>query len=115
MKTDVEESIKPLNEYLKVFDQFIPVLCMRPDDYAREIELEENPRDIELIKEEIKRTQEKEKMLKFLIPETVHVSIFEIHLKETLNLLEERYQQLSKNLVDVIAKRAKDASSKLFN
>ena len=53
--------------------------------------------------------------MKELIPETVHVSIFEVHLKETLAILEERYQQLSKNLVDVIAKRAKDASIKLFN
>jgi dynein heavy chain len=81
---------------------------MRPDDYAKEIELEENPRDIELIKDEINRTKEKEKKLKELIPETIHVSIFEVHLKETLLLLEERYQQLSKNLIDVIAKRAKE-------
>jgi dynein heavy chain len=88
---------------------------MRPDDYTREIELEENPRDIELIKDEIKKTQEKEKQLKRLIPETVHVSIFEVHLKETLGFLEERYQQLSKNLIDLIAKRAKDASVRLFN
>ena len=91
MKGEVEDSIKPLNEYLRVFDQYLPVLQMRPDDYAREIELEENPRDIELIKEEIKRTNQKEFQLKELIPETVHVSIFEVHLKETLAILEERY------------------------
>jgi hypothetical protein len=30
---------------------------MRPDDYAREIELEDNPRDIELIKDEIIKTR----------------------------------------------------------
>lgn len=64
---------------------------MRPDDYSREIELEENARDIELIKEEILRTYKKENELKLLIPETVHVSIFEIHLKETVSILEERY------------------------
>lgn len=61
LKQEVEDSIGPLNDYLRAFDQFIPVLQMRPDEYAREIELEENPRDIELIKDEILRTQEKER------------------------------------------------------
>jgi hypothetical protein len=44
----------------------------------------------------------------------VHVSIFEVHLGETLGILEEKYQQLSKNLIDVIAKRAKDSALGLF-
>jgi dynein heavy chain len=57
LRGDVEAAIEPLNQYLRVFDQFIPVLQLRPDEYVLEIELEDNPRDIEVIKDEIMRTK----------------------------------------------------------
>ena len=80
---------------------------MRPDDYTREMELRDPPPEIEQIREEILLTQIKEKKLNELIPDIVHVSIFEVHLKETLLILEERYQTLRRNLIDLIARRAR--------
>lgn len=40
--------------------------------------------------------------------------MFEIHLNEAKGILIERYQNLQKNLIDLIARRARSASIRLF-
>ena len=65
---------------------------MRPDDYARDLELQDNPPvDFETLRDEIYKANQKELELQKKIPEFIHVGIFEIHLNEAKGILAERY------------------------
>jgi hypothetical protein len=60
----MEKAILPLDEYLKSFDPFLDILKMNPDEMVRAIEMEENPREIDSIKEEIANVYRKIENLK---------------------------------------------------
>ena len=49
------------------------------------------------------------------LPESIQVSVFEINCKEIKEFLSEKYQTLTKNLIDMIAKKAKSDSQTIFN
>jgi dynein heavy chain len=51
----MEEALKPLDDFKTVFNQYVPVLKLRPDDVARDIELEDPPREFESLRDEIKK------------------------------------------------------------
>lgn len=53
IKAAMELALKPLEDYKTVFNQYVPVLKLRPDDVARDIELEDPPREFESIRDEI--------------------------------------------------------------
>lgn len=61
LKGKVADATLPLMEYLKAFDPYIQILKSTPDEYCRAMELEENPRDIESINEEIAEVELKKK------------------------------------------------------
>ena len=48
------------------------------------------------------------------MPENIKVSIFEISCKEMKEYLSEKYQSLQKNLIDMIAKKAKSEAQSIF-
>lgn len=60
IKAAIEGALEPLEQFKTVFNKYIPVLKLKPDDVARDIELEEPPRDFESIKEEIVKARNKE-------------------------------------------------------
>ena len=53
LENTMKIAVQPLEQYLKAFDEFLPILRSTPEEYCKAIENEENPRDIELIKGEI--------------------------------------------------------------
>lgn len=114
IKEVMESALKPLDDFKEVFNQYIVVLKLKPDDVARDMELEDPPRDFESIRDEISKANMKELQLTVEIPESIHTGMFEIHLNEAKGILIERYQNLQKNLIDLIARRARSASIKLF-
>lgn len=89
---------------------------MNPDTYSKEFEgSEENPRDVQEIREEIIQTQIKEEETKKLLPEMMKVSIFEIDLKIISNILSGKFKKLGSNLKDIIANRAKRLTNNIIN
>ena len=60
LKKTIEDALEPLSNYHQAFNVFLPVLKSKPDDYARELELEDPPRDFESIKEEVIKARQKE-------------------------------------------------------
>lgn len=46
LQQKVGDATKPLEEYLRAFDKYIPILRSTPEEYCRAMEIEENPRDI---------------------------------------------------------------------
>ena len=42
LKVRVTNALEPLKDYLKAFDIYLPILRSNPDDYCRDIEMEEN-------------------------------------------------------------------------
>lgn len=58
--------------------------------------------------------QELEHELKYLIPDLVNVSIFQVQCKEIKAYLCEKYYIMSKLLIDMIARRARKSSMDVF-
>ncbi|KAL4440889.1 hypothetical protein ABPG74_009302 [Tetrahymena malaccensis] len=116
LKERVGQATEPLADYLQAFDKYIPILKSTPEEYCKAMENEiENPRDIESINDEIAEVERKKKQLKIDIPEYIHVSCFQISCLEVIAHLEEKLSDLSKNLKTVIAKRAKEGTTNIFN
>jgi dynein heavy chain len=111
----VEGSLDPLEEYLRCYDSYRDILKIKPDEYIKKVETEEKPREIEAIRDEVNNFLEKEHKLKESMPESVQVGFFKVNCKEIANLLAGKYQMLSKGLIDVIAKRAKNTTLKLYD
>jgi hypothetical protein len=42
LEEKISNAIVPLSEYLEKFREFKPILEIKPDDYVRQIEMEEN-------------------------------------------------------------------------
>ena len=59
--------------------------------------------------------ENKKKQLNEDIPKFVHVSCFEISCVEVISHLDEKLNELSKNLKTIIAKRAKEGTAQIFN
>ncbi len=53
LKDKVTIALEPLKDFLKAFDIYLPILRSQPDEYCKQIEMEENQRDIEVINAEI--------------------------------------------------------------
>ncbi|EGR27865.1 hypothetical protein IMG5_187090 [Ichthyophthirius multifiliis] len=115
LKEQLMEGIKPLNEYLNSFDEFKDVLKMDPDEVVRQIEMDENQWEVEKIQEEIANINKKEAELRMKIPTNIHLSFFQVQTNEILCYLCEKYYQLSKNLIEMIARKAKQQTQQIFN
>lgn len=89
---------------------------MDPDEYTRKIEMDDNNSwEVEQIQAEISQIIRKDKLMREKLPENIKVSVFEISCKEMKEFLSEKYQSLQKNLIDMIAKKAKTQSQTIFN
>jgi dynein heavy chain len=47
IKSELIRGISPLDDYLKIFEKFKPILQMNPDDEIRRIEMDDTPWEIE--------------------------------------------------------------------
>jgi dynein heavy chain len=77
--------------------------------------MDDNPWEVDQIQAEIAQTIQKEKAMREKLPENIQVSVFEISCKEIKEFLSEKYQTLIKNLIDMIAKKAKSDSQTIFS
>lgn len=117
LKTVLERAVEPLSEYIKVYDPFKAILQIDPDQYVKQIQAEEDagaPRPVEALKDEIKQIEKKAADLKNVIPEEVHVSCFLINCRDLLAILINKYDHLKKNLTELIAKRARSETLRIF-
>lgn len=116
MKNRLEDAIVPLNEYLSKFNDLVDILKMKPEEIVKQIndEDEENPKDVNTIKEEIDEYYAKEKNLLEKMPTTIHISFFRIYLKEIIEHLAMKYRQTARELEGIIAKKAKKSTAALL-
>lgn len=77
--------------------------------------MDDNPWEVDQIQAEIGQIIEKEKIMRNKLPEVINISIFEIKCNEIKEFLSEKYQNLTKNLIDMIAKKAKSDSQTIFS
>lgn len=68
---DAQNAIAPLEEYLKKFEPFRHILKIIPEEYAKEFDDEERPKEVELIRDTIKENFQKERKLRQEMPESV--------------------------------------------
>jgi hypothetical protein len=82
---------------------------MKPEEYYKQMEKEDEdePKDINDLKQEIIELYRKEKELLEKMPPHVHVSIFRIHCQEMVEKLAGKYSDTAKQLELLITKKAK--------
>lgn len=114
LKENLEKGIAPLYEYIKKFDRYKHILAINPIEYTEKMDTEEAPKEINEIRDEILELQNKEKQLRELIPESIQVSFFQVHCKDLLLFLGSKYINTIKNLKDLIGKRAKNKTQKIW-
>jgi len=110
----MEKAVAPLYDFVKVFEPYKQILEINPDAYIKMLENEENPRSEEALRDEILANKKKEMQLRQAIPEGIHVSCFMVNCKELVATLAGRYAALQKNLLDFIARRARERTQKLM-
>lgn len=54
---------------MSAFDPYIAILKSNPEEYCKLMEMDDNPRDIESINDEIAQVEKKKKQLRVDIPE----------------------------------------------
>jgi uncharacterized membrane-anchored protein YhcB (DUF1043 family) len=103
-------------QYLGQFDPFLEVLRLKPEEYVKQIEKEddEQPKEVEALKEEIEGLYKKEADLLKKMPDSIQVSFFRIHFKEVNEKLAAKYNTAAKGLESLIAKKAKKASRSIL-
>jgi len=109
----MERAVAPLQEYLAVFQKYKKILEIDPDKYVAELEAEDQAKSEEEIKEEVYKYMKEEEAIKESIPEEIHVSCFIINNSSAIKTLTGRYDQLQKNLIELIAKKAREKTQKL--
>jgi dynein heavy chain len=120
LKELMQGAVEPLYSYLDMYEEYKKILDLNPDEEVRKLEQkgEENP-DQPLteiaIKAEILKYQKLEVEITASIPEEVHVSCFSINTKDLIGILAGRYSSMQKNLLELIAKRARERTRALFN
>lgn len=115
LRKAVEQSLDPLDDYLKCFDVYKEVLKLKPDEYLKKVENEEKPREMDAIRDEVIEFQEKERRLRESMPDSVQVGFFRVNCKEITTLLTGKYLMLSKGLIDIMAKRVKNTTLQLYD
>ena len=103
----MNEAVEPLQEYKKSWGEYLDLLRMDPDEFARKIEMDDNPWELDQIQSQIHSIIDKERVMRERLPENIKVSFFEISCKEMKELLSEKYTTLHKNLIGMISKKAK--------
>jgi hypothetical protein len=68
---------------------------------------EDNPPEIEALRKEVTTHRAEAERLKSEIPDDIIVSIFRVSGREIRNKLVEKHTKIAKDVIDLIAKRAK--------
>ena len=111
----MERAIKPLEEYVRTFANFVEEANLNPDDVIQKIEqAPETEHWSELkIRDDIYVHQEKEKELLRRIPEHITVSMFKISCNDIRNQYAEKYRKIVEGEINLIAARAKQRNAQL--
>ena len=107
----VQEAIKPLQEYIKVYEKYEEIMQLDPNAFIKEKEEEvgeDGDIPVEELRDQILKHQELEKKILEEIPESVRVSCFEVHCKDVRNTLSGKHSAFAKHLTETIAQRARD-------
>ena len=108
-------AIQPLYEYLSVYDKYEELMMLSADNFLKQSNQEEgNEISVEELREEIIKHQELEKKSLDEIPETIRVSCFEVHCKDVRNTLAGKHISFVKQLIEIIAQKARDATVKML-
>ena len=98
------EAIKPLEDYLLVYDKYDSVLKLNAEQYIKDMgKDEESSKTVVQIRDEIYEHMEKEKNMMAQVPDIINVSCFEIHCKEARASLAGKHSEFTKALTEVIA------------
>ena len=114
LKRGVDRSLDSLDVYLRCFDSYKEVLQLKPEEYIKKIETEEKPREVEAIRDEVVGFNLKEQQIRESMPDSVQVGYFRVNCKDISQILAGKYSQLSRGLIEVMAKRVKQNTSALY-
>jgi len=115
LTTRIDEAVEPLNAYIKTYAKYDKEYKLDPVAYVKKLDDEDNPPEIEALRKEVTTHRAEAERLKGEIPDDIIVSIFRVSCREIRNKLVEKHTKIAKDVIDLIAKRAKQAANELLN
>ncbi len=115
LTTRIDEAVEPLNAYIKTYAKYDKEYKLDPVAYVKKLDDEDNPPEIEALRKEVTTHRAEAERLKGEIPDDIIVSIFRVSGREIRNKLVEKHTKIAKDVIDLIAKRAKQAANELLN
>ena len=111
----MNRAIKPLEEYVKTFENFQAENELSADAWIQKIEdMPENERwTPEKIKEDIYEHKRLEQILLARIPESITVSMFKINCNDIRNMYAQKYRDIVEKEIHMIAGLAKSCNTQL--
>merc|ERR1712183_574506 len=110
-----KKAVEPLNEYIKKFDKYKKVLNLNPEEYVAKFDVEGAEKPVDFLLAEVAKFEKEEKSLENNIKSVVHVSFFRVDSKDIIKTLSKIYNNVQKQLIEWIAKRAKNQTVEIYD
>jgi dynein heavy chain len=114
LRNIVTKIIDPLDEYMKMYDQYEKEYQFNPSKEMEQYDDPENWPEVDALKAQILNHVVEEKRLESEIPEEIVVSVFKISTKVIRENLADKHRQIANDMIELIAKIAKQNSNKLL-
>jgi dynein heavy chain len=114
LRDNLKKACEPLIRYLKTFDIFHEDLTLDINAEMRNIKANKDIWTNQKIRDEILKNKDKEHRILNLIPQIIHVSMFQINCKEFRTDLANKYTKLSDQQVEYLKEKASDINKAIL-
>jgi dynein heavy chain len=113
LRTRVFESVDPMAEYLKTYDQFASDYALKPQEVIASMDDPENPTEPDVLRRDVISRRARAQKLMDSIPELMTVSFFQIDCRSIRTTLSEKHLKIANEEIELIAKQAKVSANKI--
>jgi hypothetical protein len=107
LRTKIFESVDPLAEYLKTYEQFGQDYKLDPEAEIAKMGDESDPTDPDVLRADVVKHRKRAAQIQELIPESVVVSFFSINTRAIRDNLCEKHLKIAREEIEIIARQAK--------
>eukprot|EP00960_Hanusia_phi_P037726 753088-Hanusia_phi.AAC.3 len=106
MKNGLEESLKPMQEYTRKFDEFRSILTMKPEEYVAEFMKDAS--SSEVLKKKLTSLVDSKADIEHRVPLSMQIGAFELSLESLRVALQSDYQKMIDLFLHQVAAQTKE-------
>jgi hypothetical protein len=115
MRDKLEESIKPLDDYMQTYNKYANEYKLDPAGIIKKLDDDDNPPEIDYLRKDVLFHKQEAERLSGEIPDFLIVSMFKISSKVIRNNLADKHHKIAEDEIELIAKRAKKMANELVD